>query len=314
LHEALNLPVRPTDNLIIQPKLMIDAVGDKYEEEADRIAVQVVDAHQSSQQGELVRHQEINGEEGNELQLKPLNSQIQQVEIEKNPQMMSVLQRPSNGIAAPVNLESAITQARGNGQPLINTTRRSMEQIFGVDFSNVRIHADTQSDYLNQTLQAQAFTTGQDIFFKQSVYKPESSLGRALIAHELTHVVQQHQGKVRATTQVAGVPVNDDPSLEQAGDRMGQLSIQSTHSLQNSPLQHLPFRTELHNANLIQMTRGSRAPIKSKNQLSFESTRAKREQAKQQEGKVHREEESDIKRQEGTFEEGQSEINKLVAE
>jgi hypothetical protein len=69
-----------------------------------------------------------------------------------------------------------------------------MEQAFGADFSGVKVHTDGQSDQLNQSIQARAFTTGQDIFFRQGQYEPGSKGGQELLAHELTHVVQQNGG------------------------------------------------------------------------------------------------------------------------
>jgi hypothetical protein len=66
-----------------------------------------------------------------------------------------------------------------------------MEDSFGTDFSRVRVHTSSQSDTLNRQLQARAFTTGSDIFFRSGEYKPTSGAGQQLLAHELTHVVQQ---------------------------------------------------------------------------------------------------------------------------
>jgi hypothetical protein len=66
-----------------------------------------------------------------------------------------------------------------------------MESVMGTNFGGVRVHTDNQAHTLNQELSARAFTTGQDIFFRQGAYDPGSSVGRELIAHELTHVVQQ---------------------------------------------------------------------------------------------------------------------------
>ena len=94
-------------------------------------------------------------------------------------------------------LEQSIQQARGGGQALDSKVRGQMEPSFGADFSGVRIHADTQADTLNRELNARAFTTGQDIFFRQDAYNPGNSSGRELIAHELTHVVQQNGDKVQ---------------------------------------------------------------------------------------------------------------------
>ncbi|MDJ0718930.1 MAG: DUF4157 domain-containing protein [Prochloraceae cyanobacterium] len=99
----------------------------------------------------------------------------------------------TGGITAPQNLEASINQAKGTGQPLADQIRGPMEQAFGTDFSQVRIHTNLQSDQLNRSLQARAFTTGQNLFFRQGEYNPGSSRGRELLAHELTHVVQQRQ-------------------------------------------------------------------------------------------------------------------------
>ncbi|MFN8488139.1 MAG: DUF4157 domain-containing protein [Caldilineaceae bacterium] len=95
-----------------------------------------------------------------------------------------------SGLVAP-HLETAIQGARGGGQALAERTQTQMGQAFGADFSRVRIHTDARADTLNQSLQARAFTTGQDIFFRQGEYNPESSPGQQLLAHELTHVLQQ---------------------------------------------------------------------------------------------------------------------------
>jgi hypothetical protein len=70
-----------------------------------------------------------------------------------------------------------------------------MGQAMGADFSGVKVHTDAQSDQLNQSIQAKAFTTGQDVFFRQGEYNPGSRGGQELIAHELTHVVQQKGGE-----------------------------------------------------------------------------------------------------------------------
>jgi hypothetical protein len=88
-------------------------------------------------------------------------------------------------------LGQAIRQARGGGRPVPAELRGSMERALGGDFSRVRLHADPRADRFNRALQARAFTTGRDIFFRRGDYNPGSSLGRQLLAHELTHVVQQ---------------------------------------------------------------------------------------------------------------------------
>ncbi len=96
----------------------------------------------------------------------------------------------SEGEAAP-DVEAGIEQSRPSGRPMDSGSRSQMESAFGVDFSGVRIHTGTQPDILNRAVDAVAFTTGRDIFFRDGSYNPDSSSGKELLAHELTHVVQQ---------------------------------------------------------------------------------------------------------------------------
>jgi hypothetical protein len=107
-------------------------------------------------------------------------------------QRVLALARQGDGDAAVTpEIESAIERSRGGGQVLDAGIRRRMESAFGVDFSSVRIHTGAEAHSLNRSVSAVAFTTGQDIFFRDGAYCPESSSGRELLAHELTHVVQQ---------------------------------------------------------------------------------------------------------------------------
>jgi hypothetical protein len=89
-----------------------------------------------------------------------------------------------------------INQARGGGQNLDTAVQQTMSDSFGEDLSGVRAHTSAEADELNQQLGARAFTTGQDIFFREGEYSPNTGSGQELIAHELTHVVQQQRGDV----------------------------------------------------------------------------------------------------------------------
>ncbi|MBD2533414.1 DUF4157 domain-containing protein [Nostoc flagelliforme FACHB-838] len=139
-------------------------------------------------------------EEEEELQMKSLDSSTLQREAlpeeEEELQMKPMVQRQA-GMAATPDLETSINQARGGGQSLADNIRQPMEQAFGADFSGVKVHTDGQSDQLNRSIQARAFTTGQDVFFRQGEYNPGSRGGQELLAHELTHVVQQNGGAVQ---------------------------------------------------------------------------------------------------------------------
>jgi hypothetical protein len=102
-------------------------------------------------------------------------------------------------------VEQSISSARGNGRALDSAVRGRMESSFGTDFGGVRVHTGAEPDRLNRQLSARAFTTGSDIFFRAGEYRPGSSGGRELIAHELTHVVQQ-QGAVQTSSLTLGPP------------------------------------------------------------------------------------------------------------
>jgi len=103
------------------------------------------------------------------------------------------------------DVERAIENSRGGGQSLDSGVRASMGQALNADFSGVRVHTDTGADGLNRSLSARAFTTGHDIYFRQGEYNPGSSGGRELLAHELTHVVQQNPDKVQTKSDDDGI-------------------------------------------------------------------------------------------------------------
>ena len=187
----------------VQAKLEVGPAGDRYEREADRVAHGVVSSigsapaqRESMDEEELqmsrVQRQGIDDEEL--LQ----GSWLRRQSIEDEELMMSRVSRsvaPSvvgaEGGGLDAATESAIASARSGGRPLGVPVRREMESAFGADFSGVRVHTGPQADSLNHSMQARAFTTGNDMFVRRSDYAPGSRSGKELIAHELTHVVQQ---------------------------------------------------------------------------------------------------------------------------
>lgn len=98
--------------------------------------------------------------------------------------------------AGPLDPEigAAIDAERGGGSPLPDSVSADLGSRFGVGFGAVRVHTDGRADVLSRSVQAAAFTTGTDIFFSRGAYDPGSPAGRELLAHELTHVVQQSAG------------------------------------------------------------------------------------------------------------------------
>lgn len=95
------------------------------------------------------------------------------------------------GGAVSQEFAQSVTSAKGKGAPLPGGTLDQMNAGFGADFSNVRVHADSESEGLNRSINARAFTSGSDVFFRPSEYNPDSKQGQQTLAHELTHVVQQ---------------------------------------------------------------------------------------------------------------------------
>jgi len=117
---------------------------------------------------------------------------LQQTHGNSVAQRLLALAREGEGHAeASPDVENAIQSARGNGRVLDDNIRAPMEEAFGASFAGVRIHTDAEANTLNRSLNARAFTIGRDIFFRQGEYNPGSAGGRELLAHELTHVLQQ---------------------------------------------------------------------------------------------------------------------------
>jgi hypothetical protein len=104
-----------------------------------------------------------------------------------------VMKKESGGAHAAhkVSLEERIKQSKGKGQTLPDDVRAFLESQLGADFSEVVIHTDGESVAMNKELNSLAFTNGFDIFFNAGQYKPGTAAGQKLLAHELTHVIQQ---------------------------------------------------------------------------------------------------------------------------
>jgi hypothetical protein len=97
----------------------------------------------------------------------------------------------------------------GGGSPLEADTRVDMEARFGHDFGDVRVHTDGAAHESARSVNAQAYTVGTNVVFQQGRYEPASDEGRHMLAHELTHVVQQRSGPVDGTEAAGGVKVSD---------------------------------------------------------------------------------------------------------
>ncbi len=147
----------------IQAKLKVGQPNDIYEQEADRVA----DAVMRMPELEVKRQPE---EEDEPLQAKEVHGQISDVTPD---------------------LEPRVNATRSGGQLLPAPTRTFFEQRFGYDFSQVRVHTDAQAAHSTRALNARAYTLGHNVVFGAGQYAPSAAAGRWLLAHELTHVIQQ---------------------------------------------------------------------------------------------------------------------------
>jgi len=185
----------------VQAKLKIHPGDDHYEKEADNVADRVVENLHSP----VVQKQDNDEKDG--IQKMRLGNGISSLQAQRAFESPSALEQnsASNGEQEmPVQkksdgqekeagggLESQLTDSKGKGDTLPSDTRKNMESGFGADFSSVRVHNDDKSAQLNKQLGARAFTHGNDIYFNQGEYQPGTKSGEHLLAHELTHTVQQ---------------------------------------------------------------------------------------------------------------------------
>ncbi len=161
----------------VQAKLSVSPAHDRYEEEADRVAMEVTRRVEPT---------------------PPAQREVRPEEEEQEVQTKRV--GPGDGFEVGGELEGRLRARQGGGHPLPEEARSAMESRFGADFDKVRVHTDGEAARLSRSLSAQAFTRGADIYFGESKYDPGSAGGQQLLAHELTHVIQQ-TGRIQPRVQ-----------------------------------------------------------------------------------------------------------------
>lgn len=184
-------PTCELEEEMIQTKLRIGSPNDKYEREADRVADQVmrVSEHKvprlfESQDGteEIVQ---------TKPQITPLVQRQTEDREDDSLQANEIRGSTSGGMR---DMHARVTTMQGGGQALSGSERAFFEPRFGHDFGSVRIHTNDSAARAVDDANARAFTVGRDIAFGAAQYSPESRAGGLLMAHELTHVVQQWSG------------------------------------------------------------------------------------------------------------------------
>ncbi|PSL35051.1 eCIS core domain-containing protein [Chitinophaga ginsengisoli] len=227
----------------VQRKLTVGQPDDHYEKQADQVADKVVrgmnqpavqakaaapavstlhTSHAPAAQPGVLRMKEQDGKEelgGDEkkLQRKPVFDSMADGD--------DPIQRKENGAAdaksgSHAGMEQRLQNSKGSGSPLPADTRTAMESAMGADFSGVRVHTGKEAASLSNDLEAQAFTHGNDIYFNEGKFDATSSSGRHLLAHELTHTVQQgaavQKKEMPASERTATPPVQGAPAAAPA--------------------------------------------------------------------------------------------------
>lgn len=216
-----SIPARTASSFSIQPKLTVGQPGDRYEQEADRVADQVMQPHSVQRVPAIGRLQpepdnnlrrqpaaeedkkKVAKEIGHKADQKKNQAEKEKITADekavkadkdkhdqkkKDDDKVQAEAQPGQVPTVTPALENHLNTEQGSGQPLPSSTRAFMESRFHHDFSNVRVHTDPQA---TQALNARAFTRNNEIYFNPAQYQPELPTGQRLLAHELTHVVQQ---------------------------------------------------------------------------------------------------------------------------
>jgi hypothetical protein len=217
----------------IQAMLTVSQPGDQYEQEADRVAEQVMRMPDQAtpavvrpegppQISRLQRKCEQCEEE--QIQRQPMDEEMEEEQIQRQPMDEKMEEEEE----APLQTKEAAGQTpqvtpavqahveglRDGGEPLPGTVRAFFEPRFGHDFSRVRVHTDQPAERSARAVNAQAYTTGSHIVFGAGYYSTETLDGRRLLAHELTHVVQQGASPMStATMQRAPISTGDESDV-----------------------------------------------------------------------------------------------------
>ena len=226
-HRFSRIPIHPTSPVRIQTKLAVSAAGDRYEREADRISEQVVRTGAPPRQRTCACggtctwcRAEQHGLPTQRLQAGHAGS------LEAPPLVQEVLASP--------------------GQPLDAATREFMEPRFGHDFSKLRVHADPRAAESAHAVGARAYTGGTHVVFGRNQYSPGSPDGRRLLAHELTHVLQQtgaSGGEAAPSADGAAIQREPQPDAPPVRQKIKKIILDKQQGLQIHELEAGPPET-----------------------------------------------------------------------
>ncbi len=175
-HDFSQIPIHAPAGGVMQTKLTINKPGDEYEQEADRVAEQVIHAPEPQLQRSYIHS---------------LQTQSKTVDPSQKPKRLQMkrIQTGNEGQDTAPQIVHDVLQS--SGRPLETATREFMETRFGCDFSQVRVHAGAKASESAQAMNANAYTVEHNIVFGAGRFTPSTTDGQWLIAHELSHVLQQ---------------------------------------------------------------------------------------------------------------------------
>jgi len=211
----------------IQAKLAVGQPGDIYEQEADRIADEVMRMPEPE-----IQRQEGEEQEEEILQTKPHIDQITplvQRLVEEEEELLQAMSMEDTTPEVSNDLESQINAIKGGGRHMAESELAYFEPRFGVDFSRVKVHTGAQAAESARAMNARAFTIGRDVVFSTGEYSSDTLTGRNLLAHELTHVLQQTNvlnGRSVRSTAVSVQRVVSEEERRNAALLVGELQIE----------------------------------------------------------------------------------------
>ena len=198
---------------VIRPKLTVSQPEDSYEQEADRVADAIMRMPDPKADGRAAHG------EARRSYLQRKCSSCEEEDLQREAQDKGI---PQSGererLEVSPDVESGIKSLGGGGRPLADSLRAFFEPRFGHDFGHVRIHTGCEAAQLARAVNARAFTVGRDVVFGAGEYAPETTAGKRLLAHELTHVLQQAGGAAQRELRV-------EPEQQRAAGASGDRAV-----------------------------------------------------------------------------------------
>ena len=226
--------------LAVQSKLVVGPVNDPYEQEADRVADHVMRMPDT----EVATTSERNP--GSVIQRMCTDCEEEEESVQAKREG-----GPTGGEVS-AKRTAEIESIKTGGEPLPPSSRNFFEQRFGHDFSRVRIHSDDRAAQSAKGIHAQAYTTGPHIVFGAGRYSPDTQAGQRLLAHELTHVIQQGGGQQRVMrapddlTEKAHYPTTEERGkVKEAFDPQQAAAVASGSTTVDPVTEPDKFRTEM---------------------------------------------------------------------